>query len=87
MRRQPQQIDAGEFGRAARRQRAHQRAHQRGLAGAVAADQSAHLAGIEFERYVADDGDGADRDAEIGDLKHDAPSGAASLSLGPLISS
>jgi len=44
MRGKIQQIDMIELGAAACRDCAHQRPHQRGLAGAVAADQAAHLA-------------------------------------------
>ena len=47
VRRQRQQIDMTELDLAGRRDRAHQRAQQRGLAGAVAADQAAHLAFVD----------------------------------------
>ena len=70
VRRQRQQIDMAELGLAGRRNRAHQRAQQRRFAGAVAADQPAHLAFVNGKRGVADDRDRPDRDIEVCDLKH-----------------
>ena len=85
VRRQRQQVDAAELGLAGRRDRAHQRAQQRGLAGAVAADQPAHLALVEHQRGAADDRHRPDRDVEVATLsmrRLDArPAGAADQRL------
>ena len=67
-----QQLRAAEADRAGRRNRTHDGAQERGLARAVASDQAAHLALVEIERGAADDRDRADRDVEVGDLKHGA---------------